>query len=86
MDATHVGHFAFPGEHQVMPLGGFLYGRLWLKQDQAYSTWEWDKNASEQDLHPQSLTWNLKMMVSIGISFSSGWFSGSMFNSRGVYN
>ena len=35
-------------------------------------------------VHSPSLTWNLKMMVSnIGISFSKGWISGSMFNFRG---
>ena len=34
---------------------------------------------------PQSLTWNLKMMISkFGISFFRGWFPGSMLNIRGV--
>ncbi len=34
---------------------------------------------------PKVLTWNLKTMVSKGISFSRGWFSGSMLNFRGVW-
>ncbi len=36
------------------------------------------------NLHPQSLIWNLKMMVSTKNSFPRGWFSGSMLNFRGV--
>ncbi len=35
-------------------------------------------------IHPQSLTWNLKMMVSKGISFSKGLVSGSMLNFGGL--
>ena len=35
-------------------------------------------------LHPQSLRLNLKIMVSKGISFSRGWFSGFMLNLRGL--
>ena len=35
-------------------------------------------------MHPQSLTWNLKMMISKRNLLSRGWFSDSMLNFRGV--
>ena len=35
-------------------------------------------------IHPQSSTWNLKMMVSNRNLLSRGWFSGSMLNFKGV--
>ena len=38
----------------------------------------------KKNIHPRSLTWNLKKMVSkFEISFSRGWFLGFMFNFRG---
>ena len=54
--------------------------------------WEYQDLKKEKDMssivfqgiHPQSLTWNLKMMISKRNLLSRGWFSGSMLNFRGV--
>ena len=47
--------------------------------------WSCNKGRKFLKVHPQSLTWNLNMFFfPKGISFSRGWFSGSMLNLRGV--